>query len=235
MLRWTWPKPSWGKKGNRGIPAQVANKQLNTLVVYTILCNKNRRPQYQIEYFFKIIYQLSPGLTSPLGCSNLERKSEKKKKQVIDWKKYFDCYISLGIPWERSSSPLEVSTAWPAPGGIARFESMFWWLQMRITSQDFQEPMSFRTARVLISQKSAGCVPKNWLHFTRLELKDTASYTGERSEEDPEEVTIRITLVHLAIIGLCYFAKHFVENCVTPKHPENKPESLRSILDEVAG
>ena len=87
MLRWTWPKPSWGKKGNRGIPAQVANKQLNTLVVYTILCNKNRRPQYQIEYFFKIIYQLSPGLTSPLGSSNLERKSEKKKKTSHSLKK----------------------------------------------------------------------------------------------------------------------------------------------------
>ena len=36
----------------------------------------------------------------------------------------------------------------------------------------------------------------------RLELKDTASYTGERLEEAPEDVTIRITLLHLAIIGI---------------------------------
>ena len=32
-------------------------------------------------------------------------------------------------------------------------------------------------------------------------MKDTASYTGERMEDAPEEVTIRITLLHLAIIG----------------------------------
>ena len=38
--------------------------------------------------------------------------------------------------------------------------------------------------------------------FDRLEMKDTASYTGERMEDAPEDVTIRITLIHLAIIGL---------------------------------
>ena len=73
---------------------------------------------------------------------------------------------------------------------------------MRTKSQDFQESTNSKTARVLIRLESAGCVSKKLLYFTRLELKDTASYTGERLEEDPEEVTIRITLVHLAIIGL---------------------------------
>ena len=37
-----------------------------------------------------------------------------------------------------------------------------------------------------------------WYSF---ELRDTASYTGERSGEAAEDITIKITLVHLAIIG----------------------------------
>ena len=64
-------------------------------------------------------------------------------------------------------------------------------------------------------------------------MKDTASYTGERMEDAPEEVTIRITLLHLAIIGLCKSLNF--NSFVITKHAENKPESLRTILEEVAG
>ena len=52
-------------------------------------------------------------------------------------------------------------------------------------------------------------------------------------EDAPEEVTIRITLVHLAIIGLCKSLNF--NSFVITKHAENKPESLRTILEEVAG
>ena len=73
------------------------------------------------------------------------------------------------------------------------------------------------------------------IDFARLEMKDTASYTGERMEDAPEEVTIRITLLHLTIIGLYLVIKFHIFSSVITKHAENKPESLRTILEEVAG
>ena len=202
------------RRGIEGFQRRLPTKNSKHQTIISIWHKEGHPQQYKTECLFQNISQLSTGLTSPLGSSNPERKSEKREiilmisifsiGKTINHilLEYFDSYTSLDIPWERSSSPLEVSTAWPAPGGIVHFVSIFWWLQMRTKSQDFQESTNSKTARVLIRLESAGCVSKKLLYFTRLELKDTASYTGERLEEDPEEVTIRITLVHLAIIGL---------------------------------
>ena len=117
-------------------------------------------------------------------------KSGQNNAQLI----CFRFFNSLGIPWERFSSQLEVWIAWPVPGSFAL--NCRWPKSQNskntYESLDRKNPEISRIHRLRLRK----------LTFTRLELKDTASYTGERSEEDPEEVTIRITFVHLAIIGL---------------------------------